>query len=118
MAYFQIDGHDYSHFVNSLEIDNKANYTAQVNAAGDSVVDYVNKKRIIKVGIIPLTSEQIKPLLVDLEKFNVSISYREPRTGALVTGVDCIIPTFNPEYYTIQTGKVMFKEFSLSFTEL
>lgn len=118
MAFFKIEGHDYSHYVNSLEIDNKANYTAQVNAAGDSVVDYVNKKRVFKVGIIPLTSEQIMPLLQDLDKFSVSITYREPRTGALVPGVYCIVPTFNPEYYTIQDNKVMFKEFSLTFTEL
>lgn len=118
MAYFKINETDYSHYVNSLEIDNKVNYTAQTNAAGDSVVDYVNKKRIFKVGIIPLTSEQIQPLLVDLDKFSVSITYREPRTGALVSGVLCIVPTFNPEYYTIQNNKVLFKEFSLTFTEL
>ena len=118
MTYFKIDGVDYSHYVNKLEVDNKVNYSAQTNAAGDSVVDYVNKKRVFKVGIIPLTSAQIMPLLQALDKFSVSISYREPRTGALINDVPCIVPSVNAEYYTIQDKKVMFKEFSLSFTEL
>lgn len=118
MAYFKIGEHDYSDYVRSLEINKVVNYTARQNAAGDSVVDYVNKKREIVVGIIPLTSEQIIPLLEDLDAFNVSISYREPQTGALATGINCIIPTVKPEYYTIQNDKVMYKEFSLSFKEL
>lgn len=118
MAYFKIGEHDYSDYVRGLEIKTVANYSARVNAAGDSVVDYVNKKRQIEVGFIHLTSEQIIPLLEDLNSFNVVLSFREPITGALTTGVNCIVPSFNPEYYTIQQNKVMFKEFSITFEEL
>lgn len=118
MAYFKIGENDYSNYVRSLEIKKKVKYTARQNAAGDTVVDYVNKKREIEVGIIPLTSEQIIPLLNDLDAFNVSISYREPQTGELATDVNCIIDTVKPEYYTIQNNKVMYKEFSITFEEL
>lgn len=53
-----------------------------------------------------------------ISELNVSISYREPRTGALVEGVNCIIPENEIEYYTIQANKVMYKAFSLEFIEL
>lgn len=116
-TYFKINDVDFSTYVNSLDISSKANYTAQVNAAGDSVVDYVNSKRVIKVGIIPLTLDKMRPFITELEKFSVSVSYKSPKTGYIVT-INCIVPTFTPEYYTIQDDLVMFKEFTLSFTEL
>lgn len=53
-----------------------------------------------------------------IEYFNVSISYREPQTGALVENVNCILPSDEIEYYTIQSNKVSFKAFTLKFTEL
>lgn len=91
-AYFKIGNNDYSSYVNSLKVSKSAVYNAQTNAAGDSVVDYINTKRTIEVGIIPLTDEQMAPLLADIDAFNVSISYREPKTNALATNVNCIIP--------------------------
>lgn len=118
MAYFKIGNTDYSSFVNSMKVEKEATYNAQTNAAGDTVVDYINHKRTIQVGIIPLDGESIKQLLADIEAFNVSISYRDPQSGVLVQGVNCIIPESNVEYYTIQAGKVMLKEFSLKFIEL
>lgn len=118
MAYFKIDDNDYSSIVNSLKVNHNSVYNAQTNANGDSVVDLVNTKREIEVGIIPLNSTQMTSLLADIDKFGVSISYRNPRTGALEENVSCIIPDDSIEYYTIQTNKVMFKAFTLTFTEL
>lgn len=54
MAYFKIGDVDFSLYVNSLKVSKTANYSAQTNAAGDTVVDYINSKRTIEVGIIPL----------------------------------------------------------------
>lgn len=118
MAYFKIGNNDYSSYVNSLKVSKSAIYNAQTNAAGDSVVDYINTKRTIEVGIIPLTDEQMAPLLADIDAFNVSISYREPKTNALATNVNCIIPETAVEYYTIQINKVMYNALTLTFTEL
>lgn len=53
-----------------------------------------------------------------IDGFNVSISFRNPETNLLEVGVNCIIPTDAVDYFTIQTNKVKFKEFTLTFTEL
>ena len=48
---------------------------------------------------------------------NCSIQYN-PETNELETGVACIIPSNDVEYYTIQTAKVSYKKMKLTFTEL
>lgn len=118
MAYLKIDNVDFSMYVNELKVNNTHKYNAQENAAGDTVVDYINKKRTITVGIIPLNSAAMANLQSAIDKFNVSISYRDPQTNELETGVNCIIPTSEVEYYTIQANKVLYNAFTLTFIEL
>lgn len=118
MAYFMIGSTDYSPYVNQLNVTKAANYVSQTNAAGDTVVEFINHKRSIEVGIIPLDSATMSQLLNQLNAFNVSISFRNPRTGALETDVNCIIPETEIEYYTIQADKVMYNALTLTFTEL
>ena len=118
MAYFKIGDNDYSMYVNELKVDKEANYNAQTNAAGDTVVDYINHKRTIEVGIIPLDGSTMAKLQSDLDAFSVNISFRNPQTNELEEDVLCIIPNSSIEYYTIQVNRVMYKAFSLTFTEL
>lgn len=118
MTYFKIGDKDYSMYINTLNISTNTNYNAQTNAAGDTVVDYINKKRSIEVGIIPLNDTVMADLMTDIEAFNVSISFLNPNTKLLEENVNCIIPSNKVEYYTIQIGKVMYKAFTLTFTEL
>ena len=117
-TYFQIGGKDFSHYVKSLVVESEANYTSQTNAAGDTVVDYVNTKRTITVVIIPLTAAQMLELKLAIKPFNVSISFMNPETNTLEYNVNCIIPSNGIEYFTIQTKKTMFQEAELTFTEL
>jgi hypothetical protein len=118
MTYFKIGNNDYSKYINTLNISTDTNYNAQTNAAGDTVVDYINKKRIIEVGIIPLNDAVMADLQADIEAFNVSISFLNPKTKLLEENVNCIIPSNKVEYYTIQVNKVMYKALTLTFTEL
>lgn len=118
MAYFKMNGVDFSHCVNALKVSRSANYHAQMNAAGDTVVDYINHKRTIEVGFIPVDDVAMQELQAAINELNVSISYTDPKTGALVEGVNCILPESEIEYYTIQVNKVMFKTFTLTFIEL
>lgn len=118
MSYFKINNTDYSMYVNELNIDKEANYNAQTNAAGDTVVDYINSKRQIEVGIIALNDTVMAQLLTDVDAFSVSLSFRNPITNLLEENVACIIPSTGVEYYTIQADKVMYNAFSLKFTEL
>lgn len=116
--YFLIDGVDFSPYVNELKVEKAANYNAQVNAAGNTVVDLINHKRTIHVGIIPLDSVSMAKLLNAIAKFNVSVAFRNPQTNELESNVNCIIPSSNVEYYTIQANNVSYKAFSLTFSEL
>ncbi len=118
MAYFKIGDNDYSSIVNSLKVNKSANYNAQTNAAGNTVVDFINQKRTIEVGIIPLSDADMAPLMADLDAFNVSISYRNPQTNKIETIINCIIPDTEIEYYTIQVNKVSYKGMTLKFIEL
>lgn len=118
MAYFKINGTDFSMCVNQLNISKTANYTAQTNAAGDTVVDFINAKRTIEVGIIPLNPTDMKKLQTEIEKFGVSLSFLNPKTNAIEENVKCIIPENAVSYYTIQAGKILFNAFTLKFTEL
>lgn len=118
MAYFKIGDTDFSNIVSGLKVSKKVKYNSQTNAAGNSVVDLVNRKRTIEVEIIALDEADAQAVLNAVEEFNVSISYREPTTGSLVEGVNCIIPSTDIEYYTIQTKTVRLKKFKLKFTEL
>ena len=118
MAYFKIGTNDYSSYTSGLKVKTTASYNAQTNANYDMVVDYINSKRSIEVEIIPIDSEVMARLLMDIKPFNVSLSFRNPETNELEKGVACIIPSNDVEYYTIQTAKVSYKKMKLTFTEL
>lgn len=118
MTYFKINNNDYSLYTSALKVIDNANYVAQTNAAGNTVVDYINKKRTVEVGIIPLDASIMQQLKDDVAKFNVKLSFLNPETNELIENVDCIIPTNEVEYYTIQNNKISFKAAALTFTEL
>ena len=118
MAYFKINGHDYSLYCNALKVGNKVTFKSAVNAAGNTVVKYVTTKRTFTVGIIPLNADVMAQLLADLAKFKVSVSYRDPKTNTLVENVECVIPNDDCEYYCINQSGVMYKAMTLVFQEL
>jgi len=118
MTYLKIGEVDFSAYVNELKVTSTHHYNSQTNAAGDTVVDYINKKRIIDVGIVTVDDSTMADLMTAIESFNVKISYRDPRTNSLETEVNCIIPTNEVSYYTIQTDKVLYNTVLLKFYEL
>lgn len=118
MAYFKLNGIDFSNYVSSLKITRSSNYNAQTNAAGDTVVDYINSKRTIEVGVIALESTVMPQIQQEINKFSVTLSFIDNATGGLVEGIKCIIPNNEIEFYTIRAEKTMYKAFTLTFTEL
>ena len=117
MAYFKIGQNDYSMYVNALKVTTKNVYTSKTSAAGNTVVDIINTKHTVDVGIIPLNDTVMAQLQADIAQFNTTISYRDPETN-LTKLIQCIIPSSSVEYYTIQVEKVMYKGLKLTFTEL
>lgn len=118
MAYFKINGNDYSACVSQLKVSNQVIYKSVQNAAGNTVAKYVATKRVFTVGFIPLDSSVMAGLHKDMNNFKVTVSYREPSTNTLVENVQCIIPLNEVEYYTIQADNVMYKPFVLTLQEL
>lgn len=118
MAYFKIGDTDFSGICNKLEVSATTNYNAQTNAAGNTVVDYINKKHVITVGIISLDDVEMLRLQQAIEGFSVVVSYRDPRTNMLKEKVPCIIPENAVNYYTIQEGNVRYNALTLKFSEL
>lgn len=119
MAYFKINGTDYSMYVNKLLIDTKHKYTARENASGNLMVKYITKKHNVQVGIIPLDATALKRLEAELSggSFEKSITYLDPATNSLKT-ITCIIPVHTIEYYTVQAGNTMTKAFNFTCEEL
>jgi hypothetical protein len=118
MNYLKINGIDFSKYVNALKINKNNIYNAQTNAAGDTVVDYINSKRQIEVGIIPLDAAIMVALQTIINGFSVTLSFLNPNTGELENNVKCILPASEIEYYTIQANNTSFKAFTLTFIEL
>ena len=117
MAYFKIGNVDFSHLVRSLNVAKAHNYNAQTNAAGNTVVDYINTKRTLEVGFIYMDDSAMSELQAAVNEFAVTITYRDPLTNALETA-NCIAPEIEADYYTIQADRVLYNEFELEFTEL
>lgn len=119
MAYFKINGTDYSMYVNKLVIDTKHKYTARENASGNLMVKYITKKHNVQVGIIPLDAAALKRIEAELGSgsFEKNITYLDPETNSLKT-IKCIIPIHTVEYYTIRAGNTMTKAFNFTCEEL
>lgn len=118
MTYFKIGDKDFSNRVSSLVVKKKALYNSQTNARGDSVIDYINSKRTIEVGIIPLSASEMVELQVAIASFGVSLSFLNPETNSFEENVSCILPQNDVEYYTIRADRTSLKAVKLTFTEL
>lgn len=117
MAYFKINGVDYSQYVNKLSVQTNHIYNARTNASGNTSVKLINSKKIIMVGIIPLDAAVNAALVSALNTFKMTVEFLDPETGALGSAT-CIIPKNSIEFYTVQADKVQTKAYTLTFEEL
>lgn len=117
MTYFKMNNVDFSMCVSGLKVGVEHIYKARTNASGNTIVKYVNSKRIIEVHIIPLDADDMAAIQEAINGFQVALSYLDPETKELAEA-SCIVTKHSVEYYTIQDSKVKFKAFSLVFTEL
>jgi hypothetical protein len=118
MTYLTINGTDYSKYVKSLNVKRITEYNAQTNAAGDTVVDMIGRKRQIEVGIIPLSGTVARQLLLEIDNFNVTITFLNPHTNAISADIPCIVDDTDVSYYTIQDNRKLTNEFTITFIEL
>lgn len=119
MAYFKINGNDYSMYVNKLTVAKQHNAVTREAATGLLLVKRKSTTRILEVGIIPLSADVMIRLQNDINKPNVKVSFIEPATNTLVENMSCMIPTNLVEYYTINAANgTQFRAFTLSIQEI
>ena len=119
MTTFKINGTDFTSLVSGLRVGYEVLVSDDSgrNANGDTVIDIVNRKRKLYVTFKYMTEAQMKELLAAVQPFVVEATFRNPKTQALTT-ITTYIGTPEPEYYTIQSKRVLVKPMELNFIEL
>ena len=119
MNYLEIDGIDFSHIVSGLKVgfETLVSDNSGRNAAGDTVIDVINKKVKIYVTLRHTTQEEMETFLEALEPYVVEVGFLNPKTNDLEF-VEAYSGTPEPEYYTIQSHTIIYKPMSLNFVEL
>lgn len=121
MSYLVINGTDVSKFVKHGGL--KVGYETLVsedsgrNAAGDTVIDIINRKVKLYVTYRPMDGSEMATLLSAISDYVVNVSYRDAATNTIKT-IQCYCGTPEPEYYWIHGDSVLYKEFSFNFIEM
>lgn len=116
--YFRINDKDFSHLVSGMKVgfETLVSEDSGRNAAGDTVLDIVNRKVKVYLTLRHTTNDEMNEFLEAVQDYVVSVSFLDPRTQAF-TNIVAYIGTPEPEYYTI-SNKTIFKPLSLNFIEL
>ena len=119
MIYFKINNTDFSHLVSSLKVgyETLVSDNSGRNAAGNTVIDIINRKIKVYVEFRPMLDSHMNSLLTAIKDYVVNVSYLDPETQTLKT-IQCYTGTPEPEYFTIQDNRKLFKQMSLNFIEL
>lgn len=117
MEYFRINETNLSPYISGLKISYKTNYNAQTNAAGDMVVDIVNKKKVFDVTFTYMNYGSLRSIIDDFYKEpSVTVYYLDPDTGE-TSYTQCFVAGFDIDYYTI-SRLIITKPFTVQFIEL
>ena len=119
MRYLKINGKDFSDMISGLKIgyetlvaDNSGR-----NAAGDTVLDVINRKVKVYTTLRHTTDAEMQSFLNAIADYVVTVEYRDSKTNSLKS-ITAYTGTPEPEYYTIQSKTVIYKPMSLNFIEL
>lgn len=117
--YFQINGVDFSDLVSGLKIgyETLVSDKSGRNAAGNTTVDVINRKIKVYVTLRYTTNDEMNAFLAATRDYVVNVSFLNPETKSLST-ITAYTGTPEPEYYTIQTNRVLYKPMNLNFIEL
>lgn len=119
MAYFKINGSDFSSLVSGLKVGFETLVSDQSgrNAAGNTVIDVINHKTKVYATLRHTTGAEMKAFLSAITDYVVTVEFRNPKTGTL-SSITAYTGTPEPEYYTIQSDMVIYKPMQLNFIEL
>lgn len=119
MSYLTINGYDASKLVKGLKVgyETLVSEDSGRNAAGDTVLDIINRKVKLYVTFRPMDGSDMSSLLSAIGPYVINVSYRDSKTNAINT-ITCYHGTPEPEYYWILDDQVLYKEFGFNFIEL
>lgn len=117
MVTLSINGTDVSYLVAGLKVgyETLVSEDSGRNAAGDTVIDIINKKIKLYVSFRPMFTNDMTKLLGAIQPYVVDVSFKDPKTDVVKT-ITTYTGTPEPEYYSTSIG--LFKAFSLNFIEL
>jgi hypothetical protein len=118
MAYLKISGSDFSSIVSGLKVgyETLVSSNSGRNAAGDTVIDVINRKIKLYITLRHTTNEEMESFLNALKSYVVDVSFLDPESNSVKT-INAYISTPEPEYYTI-SNRTIFKPLSLNIIEL
>lgn len=118
MAYFRIDGKDFSHLVSGMKVgfETLVSDKSGRNAAGYTVIDPIATKRKVYLTLRHTTAAEMKEFMTAIKDYVVFIDFLNPETQVMTT-IEVYTGTPEPEYYSI-SDRTIFKPMSLNFIEL
>lgn len=117
--YFKINDVDFSDMVSGMKIGYETLVSDQSgrNAAGDTVIDVINRKRKIYINFRHTTADEMAKLLNAIGDYVVKVSYLDSKEKKMKE-LTAYTGTPEPEYYTIQSNLTIYKPLALNFIEL
>lgn len=119
MAYFKINGADFSHLVSGMKVGRETlvSDNSGRNAAGDTVIDVVNKKYKLYITLRHTFQEEMNSFLNAIDDYVVNVEFLNPMSST-IDSITAYTGTPEPEYYTIQDNNTIYKPMSINFIEL
>lgn len=120
MNILKINNNDFSNLVSSLRVGYEtlvSDTGSGRNANGDMVIDVINRKAKLYITLRHTFAEEMENFLTSIEGYVVTVSFLDPKSNYMRT-ITAYTSTPEPEYYTAQTNKKMFKPLNINFIEL
>lgn len=117
--YLKVNGTDFSHLVSGLKVgyETLVSDKSGRNAAGNTVIDVINRKVKLYVTLRHTTKSEMNSFLAAIKDYVVNVTFLNPETNAFTT-INAYTGTPEPEYYTIQPTHTIYKPMNLNFIEL
>ena len=117
--YFAVNNTDFSHLVSNLKVsyETLVSEDSGRNAAGDTVIDVINRKIKLYVTLRHTTDAEMQSFLSSIRDYVVNVSFRNPETNGL-SSITAYTGSPMPDYYTIQPTMTIYRPLTLNFIEL
>lgn len=119
MEFLKINGVDLSNITSGLKIGYETLVSSDSgrNAAGNTVLDVVNQKIKVYATFRYMSETEMKELLGAIESYVINVEFINPKTNQMKS-ITAYTGTPEPEYFTLQDGRRLFKSMNLNFIEL